>query len=126
MNLMKIYFGHARINNESINELYSAIKESPVNGLHEVVLPKDRDSSFDSKEFLKSCDLMFAEVSIPSTGLGMEIGWAVLYGIPIYCVYKKGSKISNSLKFITSNFFEYETYEELTQYIEKVVNEIKK
>mgnify|MGYP001563725179 FL=1 len=123
---MKIYFGHARITDNAINELYSAVKKSQINGLHEVVLPKDRDSSFDSKEFLKSCDLMFAEVSIPSTGLGMEIGWAVLYGIKIYCVSRKGSKISNSLKFITSNFFEYSTYEELVEYIEKVVNEIKK
>ena len=124
---MKIYIGHARTANSSFKqELYEPIKKSAVNGLHEVVLPGDRDLNFDSKEFLKSCDLMFADVSVPSTGLGMEIGWAVLYGIPIYCIYRKGSKISNSLKFVTSNFFEYSTKEDLVNYIEQIINSFKK
>jgi len=122
---MRIYVGHARVNASPINESYEMIKKSPVNGLHEVVFPRDRNN-FDSKEFLKSCDLMIAEVSVPSTGLGIEIGWATMYGLPIFCVYKKGSKISNSLKYITGNFFEYSTNEELVAYIENVINNIKK
>jgi hypothetical protein len=63
---------------------------------------------FDSKTFLKKCDLVLAEVSYPSTGQGIELGWANMYGVPILYFYKKGTKLSHSLRATSNTFIEYE------------------
>lgn len=71
-------------------------------------------------------DLFIAEVSMPATGLGIELGWAYDNNIPIYCISKKGKKISGSLKSITDKFYQYETIEELKKIIELIIEENKK
>jgi len=44
----------------------------------------DRDLTW-----LKSCDVIIAEVSTPSLGVGYELGRAVEMGKPILCLYRK-------------------------------------
>jgi hypothetical protein len=61
----------------------------------------------NSKKKMKTYDLILAEVSLPSHGVGIELGWADAFGIPILCLYKKGVKISSALKVISNNFLEY-------------------
>jgi len=65
------------------------------------VLPHETsDEPFNSKDYLKNeADLMIAEVSESATGLGIELGWADNYEVPIICVYRNGSK---NIKFIKS------------------------
>lgn len=78
--------------------------------MHEFILPhKDTNASFNAKELFekKECDLIIAEVSESATGQGIELGFASMYNIPIICIYKTGSDISGSLKFITDRFIEY-------------------
>ncbi len=83
------------------------------------------DEPFNSKDYLKNeADLMIAEVSESATGLGIELGWADNYEVPIICVYRNGSKISSSLKVISKNFVEYSNSEELTSGIERLINKI--
>ena len=53
------------------------------------------------------CDLFLAEASFPSTGLGIELGWANDLRIPIACIYQTGHKPSSSLKLICDDFIEY-------------------
>lgn len=105
-------------------ELYQPLRNSILNKEHEIVLPhEESDKPFNSKEFLRdSCDLMIAEVSYPSTGLGIELGWANLYNVTILCVYKKGPKPSESLKVLTSNFLEYSDSKELISGIKDFIN----
>lgn len=40
-----------------------------------------------TKDIIKTCDLMIAEVSLPATGLGIELGWAKAFKVPILCMY---------------------------------------
>jgi 2'-deoxynucleoside 5'-phosphate N-hydrolase len=42
--------------------------------------------------WLSGCDLMVAEVSVPSLGVGYELGYAVALGKPILCLYAAESE----------------------------------
>ncbi len=65
----------------------------------------------NSKETIKSCNAMIADVSIPSHGVGIEIGWADAFNVPVILISRKGSKLSSSLRFI-SKAIEYENLED--------------
>jgi len=111
---MLIYVGHVRKNYDYLGELYLPIRNSFLNLKHKIVFPyEDDDKPIKSKELLQKCDLFIAEVSFPSTGLGMEIGWAHIFETPILCIYKKGSMLSSSLKVVTSDFIEYDDSKDL-------------
>ena len=116
---MKIYVGHSSEFNYT-EELYKPLRESQLNLKHEIILPhEDSSEPFNSKKFLQTCNLMIAEVSFPSTGLGIELGWADFFNVPIMFIYKKDSKISSSLKVISKEFIEYNSKEELINKLEK-------
>jgi nucleoside 2-deoxyribosyltransferase len=106
---MKIYVGHSKELNFK-DELYLPLRESQLNSVHEIILPHEiyqEAGDFTTKNIIKTCDVMIAEVSFPTTGMGIELGWANSFGIPIICIYRKGSKISGSLKVVCKNFVEY-------------------
>ncbi len=123
--LMNIYVAHSR-SFDFKKELYEPIRRSHLNNEHTFVLPYEiSDEPFDSKDYLKNkADLLIAEVSRPSTGLGIELGWAEVYKIPIVCIYKKGLKISNSLRTVSENFVEYSNSRELISGIERALDEV--
>ncbi len=50
--------------------------------------------------WVHACDVMIAEVSTPSLGVGYEYGLAVQLGKPVLCVYRSGLRLS---KMITGN-----------------------
>ena len=115
---MNIYVGHSN-DIDYVNELYIPIRNSVLNTKHFIVLPHEKTSEpFNSKSFFTNCDLVIAEVSAKSTGLGIELGWANLLGIPIVCIYKKGSSYSSSLSVVSNIFLEYESNQELIEKIE--------
>ena len=122
---MKIYVAHSK-SFDFQEQLYKPIRQSSLNNKHIFVLPHEKsDEPFNSKKYLKNeCDLLIAEVSGPAIGLGIELGWANVYGIPIVCIYKKGSKISGSLKVVSKNFVEYSNSKELISGIEKILNQM--
>src|SRR6185437_3604843 len=112
---MKIYVSHRR-NSEFKKDLYDPLKQSDLANIHNFILPHDNNpQSFDAKELLqnKKCDLVLAEVSYPATGQGIELGWANVFEIPIMCIYKEGSDISGSLKFICKDFLAYRNSEDM-------------
>lgn len=47
------------------------------------------------EDHLFNSDLLIAEVSTPSLGIGMEMGLAAVNGIPIILLYKSGSEVSD-------------------------------
>ncbi|MBT3816930.1 MAG: hypothetical protein HOE80_00380 [Candidatus Magasanikbacteria bacterium] len=122
---MKIYVAHSR-SFDFKKELYEPMRQSSLNNEHTFVLPHETsDESFNSKDYLKNeADVLIAEVSEPSTGLGIELGWANIYEVPIIGIYKKGSKVSGSLKVVSKNFVEYFNSKELISGIEKIINEM--
>ncbi len=50
--------------------------------------------------WIQNCDVLIAEVSIPSHGVGYEIGYALNAGKRVICLYSEGRKVS---KMITGN-----------------------
>ena len=50
---------------------------------------------------------VIAEVSYPSTGQGIELGWAYLEGIPIIGLYRMGMTPPAFLRAIAEDFLEY-------------------
>lgn len=121
---MKIYVGHSK-QSDYVKELYQPLRESTLNTMHEIILPHEEHENavdFLTKELMKTCDLMIAEVSYPATGLGIEIGRADCFNIPILCIYKKGAKISGSLQLVSNHFVEYTDVEDM---IENLQNALK-
>ena len=91
----------------------------------EFVFPhKKENEHVDSRDLIKNCDLVLAEVSYPSLGAGIEIGRAEALGKPIVAIYETGSKISSSLKFVTKNFIEYGDLEKDFGKIGEVINNL--
>lgn len=104
---MKIYVCHSR-NFDFINELYKPLKEAQMSV--EFIFPHENDSElYNSKELFEShgCDYVLAEVSFPSTGQGIELGWADIFGIPVLCFYRHGSTPAKSLSSITDKIIVY-------------------
>jgi nucleoside 2-deoxyribosyltransferase len=74
------------------------LAESNVMAVESVINPRevyDRDVAW-----IRGCDTLIAEVSIPSHGVGYEIGFALGEGKPVLCLYQEGRKVS---KMITGN-----------------------
>jgi hypothetical protein len=112
---MKIYIGHSR-DFDYINELYLPLRQSALNSIMEIILPHESDGQpFNSKDDFKTVDFMVAEISYPSTGLGIEIGYADIYQIPIIIAYKKGFKVSGSAKSLGSHMIEYANIQDLVK-----------
>ena len=120
---MKIYISHSS-KYDYINKIYNPIKESNLNKSNNFFFPHDdKNKIIDTKDIISSYDLVIAEVSLSSTGQGIELGWADCAKTPILCIYEKGTKISSSLKFITTQFIEYENIEDM---LNKISDFIKK
>lgn len=110
---MKIYVTHST-GFDYQNELYQPLRDSGLNNSHQITLPHDKSSRpFNSKEYIKDCDLILSEVSYPSTGQGIELGWADFYKVPIVCICKKGASPSGALNVVSDTFIEYENREEM-------------
>ena len=50
--------------------------------------------------WIKKCDALIAEVSVPSHGVGYEIGYALNIGKPVLCLHQKERRVS---KMISGN-----------------------
>jgi 2'-deoxynucleoside 5'-phosphate N-hydrolase len=47
--------------------------------------------------WITECDMLLAEVSTPSHGVGYEIGFALSLGKRVLCLYRKGRKVSKMI-----------------------------
>ena len=63
------------------------------------------------KNCVESCDVFVAFGDYPSTGLGMELAFAISSKKPILLLCQKGNLISRMPKGITGTIFEYAEYQ---------------
>ena len=118
---MKIYVCHPK-DYDYENELYKPLKEFNSNNQHEIFFPHDRNNiQNNTSNIIKESDLIIAEISQPSTGLGIELGRAETFKKNIICIYKKNSNYSNSIKFVSDKFIEYNNSEELILKLKKEI-----
>ncbi len=120
---MKIYFAHSK-DFDFKEEYYKPIRNNYKLREHEIFLPhEEEEHSSNSRSFYKSLDIIIAECSLPATGLGIELGFAYDDKKPIYCLYKKGAKISGSLNSVTNHFYEYDGTDEMIKIINKIIED---
>ena len=120
---MKLYVSHSSAYDFE-TELYAPLR-SVVGESHEMWLPHDDgrvNGSTDAKDRIRSSDMLIAEVSLPSTGQGIEIGWADDAGIPIICLHKRGSRVSSALMYINARMVEYDDADDLVVRIQEVID----
>ena len=111
---MKIYFSGAISAGRDNLPIYQHIVQRLQSQGHNVlsshvadpqVLDREKDTPprtvFDRDvAWIDECDLMIAEVSTPSTGVGYEYGCAIQIGKPVLCVYQSGLRMT---KMVTGN-----------------------
>jgi hypothetical protein len=115
---MKIYLSHSG-NHDYETELYAPLKSSDIARTHQILFPHDKENiNQKSKNWIEVADLVIAETSHPSTGQGIELGWADAAAKRILYFYKTGSKISSSLKFITEDSIEYSDATDMLKQLE--------
>ena len=79
-------------------------------------------------EWLRSANVVVAEVTTPSLGVGYELGIAEKTDIPVLCLYRKIKGKSLSAMILGNKIFKcgcYATYEEVMSHIDKFLKENK-
>lgn len=122
---MKLYLTHSS-GYDYQTELYKPLKESLARE-HDIFFPHDEHTDgIKSKDIIPKCDAILAEVSYPSTGQGIELGWADANDVPIICFYRTGAKMSSALRFISDSFIDYKSEEEMINKLRSEIEKLKK
>lgn len=111
---MRIYVSHARVGDYQ-GELYAPLRASRGLGEHELILPhEDPAKHVDALALIPHCDLVLAEVSHPSTGQGIELGWATAKGVRSIAIAWEGATVSASLRAVAPAVLRYASPETLS------------
>lgn len=111
---MNIYFACSITGGRGFESIYQAIVRALVEEGHLVPTAHLAESTVLSVEavvhpnevyerdvaWIRACDVVIAEVSVPSHGVGYEIGFALGIGKPVLALFQEGCKVS---KMITGN-----------------------
>ena len=111
---MNIYFACSITGGRDYESVYQAIVAALTGDGHEVPTAHLADSGAGAQEagidphkvygrdtaWIRACDVLVAEVSVPSHGVGYEIGFALGLGKQVLALYEVGRKVS---KMISGN-----------------------
>jgi len=111
---MNIYFACSITGGREFESVYQAIVHALAEEGHEVPTAHLAGSGVTALEaiidpqevyardvaWIRACDILIAEVSAPSHGVGYEIGFALGLGKPVLALFQEGRKIS---KMISGN-----------------------
>ena len=134
---MKIYFSGSIYGGRQKLETYKKLVKELQN-YGEVLNPQVADDNVlinekqntdnqifeDYEKKLQECDLVFAEVTIPSLGVGYEIGYADSHNKPIIAIYDKTvvSKVTTMLRGNKRiKIIPYTNVEEIINNIEEIL-----
>ena len=120
---MRIYVTHSK-DFDYKDKLYEPIEKSGLAAEHEfVLLYKNGEPQYSSKEKIRDCNLLIAEATKHSTGSGVEIGWANAFNKPVVVISEYGARISRSLQFVTKDIKTYKNAEELLSHIGEAIKQ---
>ncbi len=111
---MNIYFACSITGGREFESVYQTITKALVDDCHEVPTAHLAESGITALEaviepvevytrditWIRASHVLVAEVSVPSHGVGYEIGYALALGKPVLAVYEEGRKLS---KMISGN-----------------------
>jgi len=117
---MKVYISHSR-KYDYKNQLYKPLQNIKD---FDFVFPHLINEFTNSKETIKNCDAVIAEISYPSIGTGIELAWADQFGIPIILLHKTNINPSNSVRIFTDNIIEYSDSDELILKLPQAISKL--
>ena len=111
---MKIYFSCSITGGRQDQPIYAALVRHLQGGGHTVLTAHmagpgvfEEDGDLDpvtiydrDTRWVRECDMLIAEVSTPSHGVGYEVAYALGRGKPVLCCHRDGVRVS---KMITGN-----------------------
>jgi 2'-deoxynucleoside 5'-phosphate N-hydrolase len=111
---MKIYFSCSLTGGRADQAVYAAIVDHLMTHAHDVLTAHlarpevmTQEQAVDAREvyerdihWVKDAQVLIAEVSTPSHGVGYEIALALMLGKPVLCLYRQNARVS---KMITGN-----------------------
>lgn len=104
---MKIYVSHSSAFDFQ-KELYAPLAQAETLKQHTFFFPHDeKNLPMKQSSNVRNFDIVLAEISFPSTGQGIELGWAQSGGKPIICMHKAGTTVSLALHITANEIFEY-------------------
>jgi len=119
---MKIYLIHSSAYPNFEQELYEPFKKSELNKEHQFIFPhENKAETVNSKVIISNCDLVLAEVSFPSTGAGIELGWADMFNRKIICLHKDNVIPSDAIRFVAQHLVSYGDSESMIREISVAV-----
>jgi 2'-deoxynucleoside 5'-phosphate N-hydrolase len=134
MSRMKIYFSGAISGGRDDVTIYQhLVARMQIQG-HEVLSAHVADPAVLEREkkvparvvfdrdvaWIDECDVMVAEVSTPSLGVGYEYGYAVQRGKPVLCLYRHGLRMSKMILGNPASNLTVATYQDEVELDEKV------
>ena len=133
---MNIYFAGSIRGGRELQPMYlKVINHLEINGLNvltEHVAQKtvlESESSLSSREiyerdmeWLEECDVLIADVTVPSLGVGFEVASAVDRQKPVLCIHQKGVALSAMIAGNTSKNIQVREYSD-TQSIIEIIDE---
>ena len=99
------------------SDLYEPIRKSILSKQYHFIFPHEGGKLVNSKESITSCDIFLAELSIPGTGMGIEIGWADMLGKPILTFHQASKDPGRGISFVAKEVIPYQN---VNDFIEKL------
>ena len=113
---MNLYIVRHGQTDGNVYKIMDGIRDIDLNekGIEQAELTRDeiKDVNFD---------LVICEVSKPSTGLGIEMGFVYDNNIPIYCLYEKGTNYSKSIEVVSNSIIEYDGINDFILKIKEII-----
>jgi nucleoside 2-deoxyribosyltransferase len=124
---MKIYFACAIVGGRRDEDVYQEIVDQLLRDGHQVlterlvnrdtiqleITKKPREVYDRDTNWILESDILIAEVSTPSHGVGYEIGFALAHSIPVICLYKVGMPVSKLILGNRDPYLSIIAYEEV-------------
>jgi hypothetical protein len=120
-----VYVSHSR-DYDFKTELYDPLRQSSLNGQYKILLPHEKsDDLFSSRDFFRDeCDVIVVEASQPKLGVGIEIGWADAFHVPIIVLIREGVKLSGSLRPMAKEIVTYKDSKEMIGGLETALQRV--
>lgn len=107
------------------NDLYEPIKRSNLADIYDFIYLMETPGNLpNTKEMIRSFNAVIGEISYPSTGAGIEIGWADALGIPLVLIHNQSYNPPEYYKTISSYVSEYDNAENIPEIIAPALKHI--
>ena len=126
---MNIYFACSIYGGRQDSEIYEQMVAALLEDGHQVPTADNAGPKYEQLEadrepaevytrdstWVRECDVLIAEVTTPSHGVGYEIAYALCHDKPVLCLASQGTVVSKMLTGNTETAFSYQTYSTVSE-----------